>query len=335
MIPTSDELLTTDELKMGMDFFALMTTSRLIEDRVHSLYRQSRLRGRVISGRGQEAIPVGSTYCLDPDDVVAPVHRDLGAHLARGTTPLTVFEHYFGRATGPSRGRDGDIHFGEWSKGVFPMVSHLPDSWAVVAGISLSFRLRNQERVALAFCGDGASSTGTWHEALNFCSVFQTPAVFVIENNQYAYSTPTKRQFRVEQLSSRAASYGIPGITVDGNDVYAVHRVVAESVRRAREGGGPTLIEAMTMRIDGHAIHDGAHYVPPDLIESWRRRDPIDVLRQRLIENDVPSESLSAIVENCWTDVDLAVDQAHMCDSPDPRELLDGVYSERRRDLSR
>jgi pyruvate dehydrogenase E1 component alpha subunit len=154
-------------LAVAVTMLKEMCRSRALEDRLHALYRQGRLHGRLLSGRGQEAIPVGAALALEPDDRVAPLHRDLGVHLVRGTTYRTILLHYFGKAAGPARGRDGDIHFGEWGRGVFPMVSHLPDSFPVALGFALAARLRGWSRVALAICGDGATSTGLWHETLN------------------------------------------------------------------------------------------------------------------------------------------------------------------------
>jgi TPP-dependent pyruvate/acetoin dehydrogenase alpha subunit len=285
--------------------FHWMVLSRALEDRLHALFRQGRLRGRLISGRGQEAIPVAVAMATGADDVLCPVHRDLGVHLVRGTTPETVLMHYLGRASGPSGGRDGDIHFGEWSRGVFPMVSHLPDSWPVAAGIALAAVLQGLPRVVVAFCGDGATSTGAWHETLNFASVFETPSVFVVENNQYAYSTPR----------------------VDGNDALAMHAVAVEAVSRARAGGGPTLIEAVTMRMDGHASHDGAAYVPEELLEHWRARDPVDRLAGELRDHGVPVENLDAMRVEADRLVDEALRAAETAPLPDARSLEDGVFA--------
>jgi TPP-dependent pyruvate/acetoin dehydrogenase alpha subunit len=324
---STDNSIDGVPLDTALDLLRTMITSRCIEDRIHILYKQSRIKGRVLSGRGQEAIPVGATAALEKGDIVAPVHRDLGTHLVRGTTPTTVMLHYFGRAAGPSRGRDGDIHFGEWNRGVFPMVSHLPDSWPVIAGISLGFALREERHVAMAFCGDGATSTGAWHETLNFCSVFQTPAIFVVENNKYAYSTPTEQQYRVQRLSDRAKAYGIRGQTIDGNDVLEVYQECVEAVKRARAGEGPTLLEAVTMRIDGHAIHDEASYVPDDLLDAWRNRDPIERLTSRLEEFGLDS----ALIGEMWTkvraEVLAAVEEAESARLPEPSELTEGLYA--------
>jgi TPP-dependent pyruvate/acetoin dehydrogenase alpha subunit len=322
-----DRVLKPEDLELAKSIFRWMVLSRALENRLRSMYQQSRLRGRLISGRGQEAIPVGAAMTLSEGDVVAPVHRDLGAHLVRGTLALDIVRHYLGRASGPSRGRDGDLHMGEWERGVFPMVSHLPDSWPIAVGIGLAFKLRREQGVVLAFCGDGATSAGGWHEALNFASVMQTPTIFVIENNQYAYSTPTHRQFRVAHLSDRSASYGLPGYSVDGNDALAVHTVCRAAVSQARSGGGPSLIEAHTFRIDGHAIHDDASYVPPELRTQWKARDPIEHLGERLRANDVPASELTEISEAAEQEVRQAVEQAEAEELPDPSSLEMGVYA--------
>lgn len=307
--------------------FELMVRSRSLEDKLHALYKQGFLKGRLISGRGQEAISVGATSAIEPDEVVCPVHRDLGAHLAKGTTVLSVLLHYLGRAEGLSGGRDGDIHMGEWQRRVFPMVSHLPDSWPIAIGIAYASKHRGRPRATLAFCGDGASSTGLWHESLNFASVFQTPNVFVIENNQYAYSTPTERQYRVTQLSGRAGGYSMPADVVDGNDVLAVHAATNRAVARARAGEGPTLIEAMTMRMDGHAVHDGADYVPPELLTEWRQRDPIERLALRLVKVGLDSARLDSIRTKAREEVEHAVAEAQAAAMPDPGTQQLGVFA--------
>lgn len=306
-----------------------MILSRAIEDRLHALYRQGRLRGRLVSGRGQEAIPVGVTLATDPADVVCPLHRDLAAHLVRGTSAETILLHYLGRSDGPSGGRDGDIHFGEWARNVFPMVSHLPDSWPVAAGMGLAASLRDEGGVVVAFCGDGATSTGAWHETMNFAAVFQTPNVFVVENNRYAYSTPTSRQYRVERIVDRASAYGMPGEAVDGNDAVAVLAAARRAVTRARSGGGPTLIEAHTMRVDGHAVHDGAEYVPQAELDAWRGRDPIRLLSDELlIGGDAPAR-IAGLQEDAHRAVEAAVESALRASLPEARSVLDGVYAVR------
>jgi TPP-dependent pyruvate/acetoin dehydrogenase alpha subunit len=306
----------------------LMVLSRAIENKLNNLFLQGRVGGRLISGRGQEAIPVGAATRTGAGDVICPAHRDLGAHLARGTTPHEVFLQYLWRADGPSRGRDGDVHFGVWSKGVLPMISHLPDSWPIAVGLALAKQREGTGGVVLAFCGDGATSTGTWHESVNFASVWQVPIVFVVENNQYAYSTPNALQFRVATLAERAVAYGIPGLRVDGNDVVAVHEVVGEAVAAARAGAGPTLVEAVTMRMDGHAIHDPARYVPRELLEHWRRRDPIELFARRLASAGVLAPAgLDEMRRVAEREVDDAYELAQLSPDPDPAQLEQGVYA--------
>lgn len=314
-------------VELARHLLETMILSRYLEDRLHSLYLQSRIQGRLISGRGQEAIAVGAAAALEPDEVICPVHRDLGAHLQRGTTPLAVLLHYFRRQAGPSRGRDGDIHMAEWSRRVFPMVSHLPDSWPIAVGIAFASRLSGRPRTVLALSGDGASSTGLWHESVNLAAVFRTPNIFVIENNQYAYSTPTTKQFAIEHLADRGAAYGIPSSTVDGNDVVAVYLAVKDAAERAREGGGPTLIEAVTMRMDGHAVHDPADYVPRNLLDEWRRRDPIERLINELAPDHIGPKELDDMRRRIQRQIDEAVVEAEASALPDPNELMDGVYA--------
>ncbi|HTW99991.1 MAG TPA: thiamine pyrophosphate-dependent enzyme, partial [Acidimicrobiales bacterium] len=225
-------------------------------------------------------------------------------------------------------GRDGDIHFGMWSKGVLPMISQLPDSWPIAVGLALAKQREGAGGVVLAFCGDGATSTGTWHESVNLAAVWQVPAVLIVENNQYAYSTPNALQFRVLTLAERAAAYGIPGRRVDGNDVAAVHAEVARAVAAARAGGGPTLIEALTMRMDGHAIHDPARYVPRELLEHWRRRDPIELFAARLeVAGLLAAGALEELRRVAEGEAEEAYEIAAASSEPSAADLERGVFA--------
>jgi len=307
---------------------SLMVLSRAIEDKLNNLFLQGRIRGRLLMGRGQEAIPAGAATHTGSNDLICPAHRDLAAHLARGTTPTDVFLQYLWRDRGPSGGRDGDVHFGMWSKGVLPMISHLPDSWPIAVGLALAKQREGAGGVVVAFCGDGATSTGTWHESVNLASVWQVPLVLIVENNQYAYSTPNQLEFRVASLAERAPGYGIPGWRVDGNDVVEVHEHVGRAVAAARSGRGPTLIEAVTMRMDGHAIHDPAQYVPPELLEHWRRRDPIQLFALRLHEAGLlPPGGELELRRACDAEVERAYQEALAAPEPDPSSLLEGVFA--------
>jgi TPP-dependent pyruvate/acetoin dehydrogenase alpha subunit len=252
-----------------------MLLMRAIEERTLKLYKQGKVPGSVYDGRGQEAISVGATYALAADDAVcSPLIRDLGAHLVRGTDVADIFRHYLGRENPLSLGREGNVHFGDRRLGVVGMVSMLPDMMVVAAGLAMAYKIRDEARCALSFFGDGATSRGDWHEAMNWAGLHRLPVVFVLENNGLAYSTPVERQFAVNPVE-RAAGYGVASATVDGNDVEAVFGAVWRARQRALDGDGPTLVEARSMRMHGHGAHDDARYVAPELLEHWAQRDPI------------------------------------------------------------
>jgi len=218
---------------------------------------------------------------------------------------------------------------GDLSLGIIGFVGMIPDSLPVTVGVALSFWLREEPRVAMTIFGDGATSTGKWHEALNFAGVFQLPVVLIAENNQYAYSTPTSRQFAVQDIADRAAGYGFPGVVVDGNDVLAVYEAAKAAVERARRGEGPTLIECKTMRMRGHAAHDSAEYVPPELLEEWEQKDPIHRYEQALQERGILTPATQKeIDERITADVEEAQSFAEHSPLPDPADLQKGVYHE-------
>ena len=267
-----------------MEMYELMVTGRLLETRLHNLYRGGRLSGAVYPGVGQEAAMVGFGYALEDGDIFGGTHRDLAAQLARGVTLEETLLNFYGKADGPTKGRDGNSHFGVLDKGTLMVVSPLPDAYPVALGWALAFKQRGESRVALADCGEGATATGGWHEAVNTGAVLQLPIVFTVQNNQFAYSTPNDREFAVGEIAERASGYGIPGVTVDGNDLLACHAAASEAIERARGGNGPTLIEAVTFRHYGHAGHDPADYVKPDFREYWMDRDPIPRFEQYLAD---------------------------------------------------
>jgi pyruvate dehydrogenase E1 component alpha subunit len=299
-----------------------MLLHRAVEDRGASLYKQGKVPGSFYDGRGQEATCVGATFALGAADPVCPLIRDLGAHLVKGTPPRDVLAHYLGRADGVSHGREGNVHFGDAARGVVGMVSMLPDMMVVAVGMALAFKLRGEQRCATSFFGDGATSAGDWHEAMNFAAVQRVPAIFVLEHNNYAYSTPSARQFLVDPVE-RAAAYGMPGVSVDGNDVEAVFEVVREARERALSGAGPTLVSAQTMRMHGHGLHDDARYVPAEQLDEWTRRDPIDLQSKRVAALGVDVDALVADVK---AEVDKATDEALAMAFPDPASATTGVF---------
>ncbi|MDZ4718376.1 MAG: thiamine pyrophosphate-dependent dehydrogenase E1 component subunit alpha [Roseiflexaceae bacterium] len=307
-----------------------MRLTRVLDDRVQLLHKQSKIAGGCFSQLGHEAISVGAALTLTSGDVIAPMHRDLGAYLVRGMTPKRLMAQYFGRAAGVSGGRDANTHgCGDLSLGIFGFVSMLPASLPVTVGAAHAFKLRGETHVAMTFFGDGSSSEGLTHETLNWAAVFQLPAIFICENNQYAYSTPTARQMRISDIADRAAGYGMPGVVVDGNDFFAVHSAVRTAVERGRRGQGPTLIECKTMRMRGHAIHDNMAYVPQTLISEWQQKDPILRFEARLREyHMLDDERLATLLAQIEAEVDQAVAYAENCPYPDPATLTVGVYAE-------
>jgi TPP-dependent pyruvate/acetoin dehydrogenase alpha subunit len=306
-----------------------MRLARALDDRGTFLHKQSKIVGGYFSQIGHEAVSVGSALALGPDDVCAPMHRDLGAYLARGLTPRRILAQYMGRVTGVSRGRDANMHgMGDLSLGIVGFISHLPASLPVAVGMAQAFALRGEPRVAMAYYGDGSSSQGLAHESLNWASVFRLPVVFICENNQYAYSTPLSRQMNIEHIADRAAGYGMPGLVVDGNDLAAVHLASREAVERARAGGGPTLIECKTMRMRGHAIHDNMAYVARELLAEWERRDPILRLEEHMRGRGLLDDAgLSALLARIEAELDEAQAFAEESPYPDGASVRDGVYA--------
>lgn len=306
-----------------------MRLARAFDDRLIAIYKQGKIVGGSFSQLGHEAISVGAALALGPDDAIAPMHRDLGAYFVRGITPRRMMAQALGRATGVSRGRDTNLHgCGDLSLNIVGFVSHLPQSMGVTVGMAHAFKLKGEARVALTFFGDGSSSEGLAHEALNWAAVFGLPAVFICENNQYAYSTPLRRQMRVEHIADRAAGYGMPGVVVDGNDFFAVHEAASAAVERARSGGGPTLIECKTMRMRGHAIHDNMAYVPKELIEEWSARDPVVRFEAALRERgQLDDQALADLLASIEAEIDDALAYAEASPYPDGSEVREGVYA--------
>lgn len=308
-------------------FYYYLRLTRDLEDRVIKLYRQGRILGGCYVGTGEEAISVGSACALEPDDVIAPTHRDLGAHLVKGVTPKEYLAQYLGRRTGLTRGRDGNIHFGDLSRRIIGFISPMADGIPVAAGVALTYKIRRKPHVAVAYFGDGASSRGDFHEGSNLAAVLKLPMVFICHNNQYAYSVPLHRQMAVTHVADRAKAYGFPTRIIDGNDTLAVYQATKEAAARARSGGGPTFIECKTMRMRGHAEHDDASYVPRELLEEWRGRDPIQRFERYLRERGVPESEQAAVEAQVVKEIEEALEFAEKSPLPDASEAVEGVFA--------
>jgi pyruvate dehydrogenase E1 component alpha subunit len=300
-----------------------MLLMRGIEERAMSLYRQGKVPGSFYDGFGQEAVSAGAAFAMAPEDRLCILHRDLAAHVIRGVTPVRILAQYMGRNAGITRGRDGNVHFGDPRLGCVGMVSMLPDMMLVATGMAMAFKLRGERRCALTWFGDGSTSRGDFHEAMNWAGVQCLPVIFVLENNQYAYSTPLDKQFAVDPVE-RASAYGFAGVTVDGNDVEAMFEATRAARERAVAGGGPTLIEAVTMRMHGHAAHDDMKYVPKEQVELWRKRDPVDRQDHRLRELGVDVDAIRAAV---GAEIDAATEQALSSPMPDPEDATADVFA--------
>ncbi len=302
--------------------------TRGIEERGHILYKQGKVPGSFYTGRGNEAAAVGVATAMGPDDVGTPLHRDMGVHVVRGLEPWRLFAQYMGRVDGPTHGRDGNVHVAEERLGLIAMVSHLPAMLPVGVGCALAFRMRGERRVAVAWFGEGASARGDCHEGMNFAGTRRLPVVFVCDNNQWAYSTPTHLEYACEHVADRAQAYGFEGVVVDGTDVLAVYREAKRAIEKARVGGGPTLVECLTLRMEGHAVHDDAFYVPKEMFEEWAKRDPLERFRTWLRENaDLSDEEEDAIRGEIKRVLNDAIRRAEESPLPQGKTVTEGVYA--------
>jgi TPP-dependent pyruvate/acetoin dehydrogenase alpha subunit len=311
-----------------LELYRLVVLQRLFEERALALYRQGRIPGSFYDGRGQEAVAAGAGLALGDADVVCPLNRELACHFARGVTVADAFRNFLGRGDGPTRGRDGNMHFGAPARGVFPLVSMLGDLASVTVGAALAFARRGEARVALTFLGEGAFSVGDTHEALNLAGVWRVPAVFVLQSNRYSYSTPAERQMVNTSLNERVfGGWSIPCERVDGTDALAVLDAVGAAVGRARAGNGPQAVEAVTLRIHGHAAHDDARYVPASLRAEYEGRDPVARLEARLALDGLAADAAS-VHAAAAAEVAAGLAAAEASPPPDPALLEDGVYAE-------
>jgi pyruvate dehydrogenase E1 component alpha subunit/2-oxoisovalerate dehydrogenase E1 component alpha subunit len=328
LVCTGETTLTAEQM---LELYRWLQLTRLVEEKLVNLYRQTKVVGGVFRSLGQEATAVGTCYALRPTDFIAPIIRDLGAVLVKGIRPRDIFAQYMAKAWGPSEGRDLNIHFGDLSKGFIGPISHLGDMIPVMTGIVLAARMQKKETVAVAYIGDGGMSTGAFHEGLNFAAVQRLPLVIVAEHNWYAYSTPTSKQCAVTNLADKAAGYGIPGYVVDGNDVVACYEVMKRAAEFARGGGGSVLIEAKTYRRKGHAEHDDQRYIPAGELETWEKRDPVERYDRHLISSGVATrEKLDEITADARREVEEDAAWAESSPMPEAEKAAYNVFDNSR-----
>jgi TPP-dependent pyruvate/acetoin dehydrogenase alpha subunit len=311
-----------------LDLYYYMQLNRQLEERMVRLFRQNKIVGGLYSSLGQEAVSVGTCFALEKRDWIAPMIRNIGALLVKGVPPRDIFTQHMAKYTSPTKGKDGTSHFGDLKvRHIVSPISMLGDLIPVMTGVAMAGRYLGQNIVALTWIGDGGSSTGAFHEGLGLAAAQKAPFVLIVENNQWAYSTPVSRQVPVKNLADRAVSYGIASTIVDGNDVVAVYNATKDAVAECRAGRGPHLIEVKTMRMRGHAQHDPAEYVPKEMFEYWKARDPILLYEKYLTENKIWDEKTKSEID-ARIERELDVEQKFAEDSPmPPPEFAEvGVY---------
>ena len=294
---------------------------RYIEERMLLLLRQGKI-SKWFSGIGQEAISVGTTYALEKDDYILPMHRNLGVFTTRNINLDRLFCQLFGKQDGFTNGRDRTFHFGSKDDRIIGMISHLAAMLPVANGLALSFKMRKEKRIAVSFTGDGSTSEGDFHEALNIAAVWNLPVIFIIENNGYGLSTPVSEQYNCKNLVDKAVGYGMEGIQIDGNNVLDVFNTIKTVKKKILNGSGPVLIEAMTFRIRGHEEASGIKYVPKELIEQWKKKDPIFQFENYLLKNKIIKKNYIKTLESKFKNKIIPVIDKTL-DAPEPSSTID------------
>lgn len=311
---------------LQLEMYYYLRLTRALDDRAQVLYRQGKVVGGLFSCLGQEAISIGSAFALEKGDYVGPMIRNSGTVLVRGHSARDVMSNYLAKATSPTGGKDNSQHFGDVDRtGVVSCISMLGTLVPVMAGMALGARMKGEKRVAMTYIGDGSTSTGDFYEGLVFASVQRLPVVVIIENNQYAYSTPTSKQSLLKNLADKSKAFGIPGYVGDGNDVLEVYEITKQCVEEARAGKGPQLVEFKTLRMRGHAVHDDASYYPASLVDEWTKKDPIARFEKKL---KLTREEKAGIEERLKTTVDDAVDFAERSPVPPGSDAYKGVFED-------
>jgi len=313
--------------KWLMGLYRKMVLIRQFEDRVKYLFLEGIMPGTIHQSQGQEACAVGVCAALNADDVITTTHRPHGDCIAKGLDVGDMMAELFGKTTGCCKGKGGSMHMGDLSKGIVPAVAIVGGGLPLTTGMALAFKMRGEKRVAVAFMGDGATNEGAFHEAVNMAAIWDLPALFVVQNNLYGASTPVKMVVKTPHISDRAAGYGIPGVTVDGNDLLAVYETAKEAAARARSGGGPTLVELLTYRITGHSRRDPCLYQPEEERKQALANEPIGRFAKVLVAKGVADqEALDGVLEDVKAEVERAVTRAMADPEPLPEDTMKDMF---------
>ena len=316
------------DAKFVISLYRKMLLIRQFEERVKYLFLEGIMPGTIHQYQGEEAIAVGVCSALEPDDVITSTHRPHGHALAKGLTVESLMHELFGKSTGCCGGKGGSMHVGDLEKGMVPAVAIVGGGLPIATGVALAFKMRKESRVAVAFMGDGAVNEGAFHEAVNMGAIWSLPVIYVIENNLYSASTPIFEMVRLRKLSDRAAGYGIPGVTVDGNDVLQVFETARQAVERARAGEGPTLVECLTYRITGHSRRDPCNYQPEEERKQAIEKEPIRRFADYLLAGGIIDPAgLAGLRAEVDAEIEQAVQSAMAAPDPDPQDALDGVFA--------
>lgn len=316
-----------EETMIGL--YTNLLKTRLLDERFRKLFRQGRFAGTYFSAVGQEATTVGPTFGLRDEDIIAPSHREIGANVTKGVPLDKIAAQVFARESSPDKGKSHPCHYGWKPKGVITPASTVAGQTIIGTGCAMGFKIQKNDNVVLAFFGEGSTARGGWHEALNYAGIYDLPIVYICQNNLWAESVPATLAANIENFADRAKAYGFPGITIDGNDVFTVHKTAAEAIDKARKGGGPTLIECKTYRWYGHSEIDPADYRTKEELEEWKGKDPVKFAENILTDlNILSTAKKEALVEQINQEIDEAIDSVDKAKYAEPEEVYNDVYSE-------
>jgi len=326
MEPETERASHSPDLLLGL--YRMLVKCRMCDEKARILFRQGKYKGNFYSGVGQEAAEVGTAYTLRKGDWIAPSHRDWTANIIKGAPLKYCFAQLFAKTTSPDRGRSSPAHMGFPELHVITPASSIAGQLNVGTGVALGIKKLHQDSVVVAYCGDGATSFGGFHEACNFAGVHRLPIIYVVQNNLWAESVPLRLQTALTNLSDRAKAYGFPGYPLDGNDVLAVYDAAQTAIARARAGEGPTLLECKTYRWYGHSEIDPAKYRVKEEVEQWKKRDPVATFEKKLMDRKLLSEeSKKEIVAETTKEINEAVEFADQSPYPDGSELWDNIWA--------